>query len=255
MDPREAKIFTAILIAAGVLGIILVYFLFTILKSQRRHLALEKASLLVEMTTLENERKRIVADLHDELGPLLAVVKFQVSSLNTIDPRDVTVIEKAGAHLDKILERIREICNHLMPQVLLRKGLVIAIEEFLADQGERANVEISYQFDEPDIPAQAEVHIYRLMQEIIHNSLKHAEAKKIDVILKQEGKNLLIKVSDDGHGFVMSEMLKSSTGHGLKNIIHRVDILGGQVFLESEPGKGTVYKIEIPNNFHDENTD
>src|SRR5688500_12226345 len=111
MDPNETKIYNAILIAAGVLGIILIYFIITIIRNQRRHLKLQQANLLVEITTLENERKRIVADLHDELGPLLSVVKLHVMSLETNEKQNLELIEKANANLDDILDRIRDICN------------------------------------------------------------------------------------------------------------------------------------------------
>src|SRR3954467_736317 len=106
MDPHQTKIFYAILLAAAILGIIVLYFIFTIIRNQRRHLKLQQANLLVEITTLENERKRIVSDLHDELGPLLSVVKFQVSGLETRHPEDLKLIEKASTNLDNILDRI-----------------------------------------------------------------------------------------------------------------------------------------------------
>ncbi len=133
MDPNETKIYTAIMIAAGVLGIIVIYFIITIIRNQRRHIKMQQANLLVEMTTLENERKRIVTDLHDELGPLLSVVKFQIMGLETRAPEDLALIEKASNNVDDVLERIRAICNQLMPQALIRKGLIMAIKEFIAD--------------------------------------------------------------------------------------------------------------------------
>ena len=186
MDSHETKIYTAILIAAGILGIIVIYFIITIIQNQRRHVKMQQENLFVEITTLENERKRIVSDLHDELGPLLSVVKFQVSRLETRKKEDLELIGKASANLDDILQRMREICNHLMPQVLIRKGLLMAIKEFISDLDNKTPIKMKFTYDKTDIPAEAEVHIYRILQEIVHNAIKHSEADcmSIDILSK-----------------------------------------------------------------------
>src|SRR5262245_19620588 len=131
MDPNETKIYTVILIAGGVLGIILVYFIINIIRQQRRNLSLHNEKIQAEITTLENERKRIASDLHDDLGPLLSAVKLQINSVEVPDGEDQELIEKSSLYIDAILTRIREISNNLMPQVLSRKGLVIALREFI----------------------------------------------------------------------------------------------------------------------------
>jgi len=79
MDPEETKIYIAVLIAAAVIAVILIYFIYTILKQQRKNLTLHKEKIQAEIVTLEHERKRIASDLHDELGPLLSSVRMQIS--------------------------------------------------------------------------------------------------------------------------------------------------------------------------------
>lgn len=247
MDPQETKIFTAILIAAGVLGIVVVYFIITIVRNQRRHLKMQQANLLVEITTLENERKRIVSDLHDELGPLLSVVKFQVSSLETQDEEDIKLIEKANNNLDDILERIRGICNQLMPQVLIRKGLITAIQEFITEINNRIPIKMEFEHDQVTIPSETEIHLYRMIQEIVNNAIKHSGADKITIGINTSKDKLIIKIQDNGKGFNNEKVKRESTGLGLKNILSRVDILKGEMYLVSEPTRGTSFTIEIPN--------
>lgn len=246
MDSHETKIFATILIAAVILGIIVVYFIATIISNQRRHLRLQQANLLVEITTLENERKRIVSDLHDELGPLLSVVKFQVSSLETRDEEDVKLIDKASANLDDILQRIREICNELMPQVLLRKGLITALSEFVGELNNKTPLHIEFTAAEIDIRQDMQVHVYRIIQEIVQNAIKHANATILRLDVSQLHNKLVVTASDNGKGFATDQVARSAKGYGLKNILSRVDVLGGEVFLNSAAGKGTSYTIEIP---------
>jgi signal transduction histidine kinase len=247
MDPHQTKIFSAILVAASILGIIVIYFIITIVRNQRRHLKLQQANLLVEITTLENERKRIVSDLHDELGPLLSVVKFQVSSLETEQPEDLELIEKANENLDTILDRIRGICNELMPQVLIRKGLISALREYIHEVDIRSKISVDFSHDENiRIPDKAEIHLYRIIQEIINNALKHSNANTIIIHMSLKSDKLVTTISDDGKGFDSEAIGKESRGFGLKNILSRVNILKGDLYLASEPGKGTRYSIEIP---------
>lgn len=247
MDPHQTKIFYAILVAAAILGIIVSYFIISIVKNQRRHLKLQQANLLVEITTLENERKRIVSDLHDELGPLLSVVKFQVSSLDTDNAGDIEIIDKANHNLDTILERIRGICNHLLPQVLIRKGLLMAIHEYVSDMNGQAGMEIEFNYDKQlTLPAEAEIHLYRMIQEIINNAVKHSGASLLTINISAKNKKVVITIRDNGRGFNKEKIRSESRGFGMRNILSRVDILKGDLYLATEPGKGTTLMIEIP---------
>jgi len=246
MDSHETKIYHAILIAAGILGIVVAYFIFTIIRNQRRHLKLQHANLLVEITTLENERKRIVSDLHDELGPLLSVVKFQIMSLDTNEKEDLALIDKANANLDNILDRIRDICNQLMPQALIRKGLIMAINEFIGELDNKTPIQMSFKYEDVAIPADAEIHLYRMIQEIINNAIKHSGASKLDIKLFSDNNKLIVTINDNGKGFSTEQVKADNRGLGLKNILSRIDILEGELYLTSDSTNGTSYTIELP---------
>src|SRR6476620_1313384 len=130
MYPGETEIFIAILLASGILGIVIICFFAIIMRNHKKFLQLQHKQLKTEINALEKERKRIVSDLHDELGPLLAAVKLQITTLDTKFKRDIELIGKASDNLDNILSRMRGICNQMLPDVLTRKGLFTAMNEF-----------------------------------------------------------------------------------------------------------------------------
>src|SRR5690349_24197323 len=115
MGPHEKEFYQSLLIVVAVVGIILLYFIITIIRYQRRSLRLHKEKIQAEIDTLEKERRRIASDLHDELGALLAAVKLQINSLDTNEPGDQQVIQSSSQHIDTIIGKLREISNNLMP--------------------------------------------------------------------------------------------------------------------------------------------
>jgi two-component system, NarL family, sensor kinase len=247
MDTNETKIYTVILIAAVVLGIVLAIFIISIIRYQRKSLVLYKDKLQGEINTLENERRRIASDLHDEFGPLLSAVKLHISSVDIPDLDDQELIIHAGSHIDTIMSRIREIANNLMPVALLRKGLPEAIREFISHLRAVHSLKIIFECGE-DIQWEAdmEIHLYRIILEIIQNTIKHAWATELRIECCAAKQKLILTLADNGRGFEYSGVRKTSLGQGLKNIISRVEIIQGDIFIETAPGKGTQFIIEIP---------
>ncbi len=104
MDPQEARIYTAVIISAIVIGIIILYFALSIVRQQKRNVELQNSIILSEISALEKERARIAADMHDELSPVLSVVKFQVENTEVENNEGKLPLTKASAHLDDILK-------------------------------------------------------------------------------------------------------------------------------------------------------
>jgi signal transduction histidine kinase len=247
MDPQEKEVYIVIVIVAVLLGIIISYFLVTIIRHQRRNLDLHKAKILAEITTLENERKRIASDLHDELGPLLSAVKLQITNLESESQHDLLLIQKSSGHIDDIIKKLREISNNLMPNTLLRKGLIAAISDFISRLSDVHPLRIN--FDHPPemkLDQDKEINLYRILQEIIHNTLKHAQAKNLKIKLLTEKDQLILMTEDDGIGFNYNEKSKLSSGLGLLNLQSRTEVMGGEFTWVSDKGKGTKYLFEIP---------
>src|SRR5438552_3716503 len=105
MDTPQATIFTAIIITVIVLAIIITFFVVTLIHHHRRNIALYKSKILAEITTQEKERKRIAADLHDELGPILSAVKFKVNSLDLQNSEDESILVTVNSNIDNIIWR------------------------------------------------------------------------------------------------------------------------------------------------------
>ena len=133
MDTQEARIFIAIIISAVLIGVIILYFVITMIRQQKKNLALQKTHILAELQAMEKERSRIAADLHDDLGPGLSSVRFQIDHARRSGD-ETKQLAKASEQLDIYIERMREIAYNLMPSTLERKGLIPALEEFL-DRG------------------------------------------------------------------------------------------------------------------------
>lgn len=247
MDPKEGKIFTLVLIIGLTLGVIIAYFFITLARHNRRTKKLQRSLMLAELAAMEKERARIATDLHDEVSPILSVVKFQVDSVEAVSAEDRTQLQQASGFVDDMLQRIREISNNLMPSSLLKKGLVAALEEYFDKVEEATGLMIHFTCGVPLLlKEEVCVNIYRIIQEVIHNCQKHAKATEVFVTLEKQGVQLLILIRDNGIGFNLHKVAASSTGIGLRSIRNRAKILGGSMRLESEIGRGTAFLFRIP---------
>lgn len=247
MHPKEGQFYTAVIVAASVLGFIILYFIITMIKHQRNNVTLYKVKIKAEIAILENERRRIASDLHDELGPILSAVRMQINHLESPQESDRKIIDYANTHIDDIMKKIRAISYNLLPNTLVRKGLVKAVDEYINRLSEVHALNIRFTFDENlATPREQEINIYRVIQEIVHNTIKHAQAEQLKIELRNSGNNLLLTTADNGVGFTYDEQLKEGKGLGLITLQSRAEVLNARFLFKSEPGKGTNYFFEIP---------
>lgn len=199
----------------------------------------------------EEERKRIASDLHDRLGSMLATVKLLFSALDTkIDKaqeENTAQYIKANLLLDEACSEVRRISHNLSTGMVMSFGLVPALQE-LCDRVDQSGLIkcklMTYGMDER-LDQSVETGVYRIVQELFSNILKHAKAKHIVVQINHVEGSLNITVEDDGVGFNVEEK-KQSGGMGLKNLSKRATQLNGLYTVDSHPGKGTISIIEIP---------
>ena len=199
----------------------------------------------------ENERKRIAGDLHDSVGQLLSVTKYNISELadviKTKSSDEQELITNSMGMLDKACIEVRNISHNLMPGSLIRLGLVSAIKELL--HGFNNSEKLIIEFNSPEnynrLSEKVELAIYRIVQEILNNAIKHAKAHliKIDLQIIQSNLNLIIK--DDGIGF-NPDIIKVSNGIGWKNINSRLSMVNGTLKVKSGENKGTEISVIIP---------
>lgn len=222
------------------LAIIITFFIITMLRHHRRYVKLQKDRMVNEIAILENERKRMAYDLHDGLGPMLSSVKLNINSIETNSEEDKAIILKASHHIDDAIKNMRSISYNLLPVTLERKGLMEALNEFIEHSSVKSKLPIQlFIKHRVEIPKEKEIHIFRILQEIIHNSIKHAQAKNLYIGFGYEEERMVIFTKDDGIGFDVNKTKETSGGLGLKSIENRADILNCLVLIESSPGKGT----------------
>jgi len=195
----------------------------------------------------EKERKRIAQDLHDEVGAMLSVVKLNVGRIEKkseeLLAKELAVETKS--YLDEVITQVRQISRSLLPPSLEKLGLYFALEE-LANWINKSN-EIyidcwksgeQFRFDN-----KMELAVFRIVQELLNNSIKHSGADKIKLTARFSNNRLNVLLIDNGIGFNLEEKLNS--GLGLRNLESRSQILGAKFKMKSVPGKGTTAIISL----------
>lgn len=247
MDTSEKEFYSAFLIVLGITGLVLLYFIISVIRQHRRFKGLAKAKIYAEITTLERERKRISGDLHDEIGPLLSAVKLQINHLETEDPFQRGMIEKSSLYIDDVIKRMREISNDLLPSILVRRGLKVAIEDFLDKLRPGTSMVIESEINLSDrLPVDIEINLYRIIQEVVHNAVKHAKANRFRLELGLSNNLIRLATADNGVGFTEDIHSRKEAGLGLLNLQSRTEVMGGDFFCRTAHGQGTRYLFEIP---------
>lgn len=193
----------------------------------------------------EIERERIAKDLHDSLGGLLSTIKLKVDNLGLGTNGKSDEERKSTTDLiDAAVSEVRSISQNLQPGALSRLGLIPAINDLVNRYEIEGGPEITFQhFDIPTkMDQQVALGIYRIVQEILTNAIKHARASEILVQLNMEQDNIVIHVEDDGVGFETNE---SYSGMGMENIKSRVNYLKGSMEIDSRRDQGTSYLIHV----------
>ena len=209
------------------------------LKQQQR-IELGKALLEGE----ERERSRLARDLHDGLGGMLAGIKLNLSQMieakKSLDRDDLSqTVDRLGHSVSEL----RRIARNMMPESLLQSGLVVALKD-LCDEATLPGLKVSFRaFDiHEHFPAQVQVMIYRIVQELVYNAVKHSEASRIIVQCSQTDDMFFITVEDNGKGFSLNRV--PDTSRGLHNIRSRVRLLNGKMDIDSSQ-EGTNINIEL----------
>jgi signal transduction histidine kinase len=203
------------------------------------------AKLLVEGQ--EEERKRIATELHDGLGVLLSATRMQFSTISDKSPENKVLIEKATRMLEQASGDVRKISHNMMPGLLTKLGFYEAVEDLFEHIGDTKdlNAVCRIEGDQERLAENKEIMLYRIVQEMVNNSLKHAEARNIELNIKVLPEMLEMKYSDDGKGFDIATKMESGS-IGLKSIQSRVNFLNGKIEVESKPGEGVQYALQVP---------
>ena len=201
----------------------------------------------------EDERQRIANDLHDRLGSILATVKMHFNTfddtVNTMPEQSVKQYKRANTLLDEACEEVRKISHNLSTGMIMNFGLIPALHDLCESVESSGTIScklLSYGIHDR-LDAHIEISIYRIVQELFSNILRHSQAKSVTIQLNMIAHMLTVTVEDDGIGFDISEHSKYR-GLGLKSISLRTEKLNGNFTIDSTPGKGTIAILEIPVN-------
>ncbi len=199
----------------------------------------------------ENERNRFSQELHDGLGPMLSTVKlyFQWLSETKEVAKQKRISETGLQNINEAIQAVREISNSLSPRILINMGLIAALKHLCHRINETKKLSIELNCDhERRYDSSSEITIYRIISELINNTIKYAQAKKVIINFKHnyEKKNLIINYSDDGKGFDFDKVLQARKGLGINNMIQRISTLKGVINFDTGVGKSLNVKIELP---------
>lgn len=211
---------------------------------EKRNLVIQhqREQLRAVIITQEEERKRIAQDLHDDISSKLNIVSLNSHLLNTPNLLDNEISEITKNIIDlvgKALDNTRRIAHDLLPPVFDQFGLDAGVEELCLEFNSSKAVQVDYinqvEFDRKD--NDRHLHVFRILQELMNNSLRHGKAKNINVLFESKNGCVSCKYSDDGLGFDVNSK-ENKNGLGMKNIESRVDLLNGMITFESELNKG-----------------
>ena len=209
----------------------------------------ENQGLVKEETIIEKERKRIARDLHDTVSQELFAAHMILSGVSQqalkLDREKMqTQLQSVAAILETAQKDLRVLLLHLRPVELEEKSLVEGIQILLKELEDKSDLKVSLKQNVSKLPKKIEEHIFRILQELISNTLRHAQASCLDVYLYQTDVELQLKVVDNGIGFQLGSL--DDLSYGLRNIKERVEDMAGTVQLLAAPKQGLAVDIRIP---------
>jgi len=220
-------------------------------KLQRMEQDQQKLLLNASIRLQEEERQRIAADLHDDAGPLLATARLYLNEnlVNLDKSTQLQSIYNAKQIIDDTIQLIRNISHSLMPPTLKNFGLESAVNDLFQKISGSGSMNASSRFHDykERLQAENELIIFRVIQELVNNILKHSNASFIHLTQNTSGNKFFIRLHHDGRGITQNDfnkLNKSNVGLGLKNIQSRLKVLHGKIFFEKDMSQ-TYYKVTI----------
>ncbi|HLX12097.1 MAG TPA: sensor histidine kinase, partial [Bacteroidota bacterium] len=206
------------------------------------------------IANVESERKRIAGEIHDSLGQNLLVVKNILETGAEPLPREnqtKKALTRALEMIGQTVQEARTLSHTLHPLILEELGLTKALQLLVRKSAESFGFECIPVIEDVDgaFSAEAEVHLFRIVQECLNNIVKHAHATKVTIYVRRLSRTLEIVIEDNGAGFDVGKQESTSEkigGFGRKNMKERARLLHADITVTSSPGKGTVVRVRCP---------
>lgn len=210
-----------------------------------------KQLLEASIQTQEQVRRQLGGDLHDDVGAHLSTVRLSLGMLErTIDNTDLHKehLQSTQNLVNDLVTKVRALSKELVPSTLDNFGLSMALQDFTHLVSSHTGVQVSLQQISPigRYAQQVELSLYRTVQELVNNALKHAQATEIKVVFAEVNNQLNVEVSDNGVGFDATVLNEPNRGIGLRNIESRLSVINGTINLDIAKGKGSRFEIKVP---------
>lgn len=232
------------LAAIAAVAVLLVFAGGLMLNVREHRLADSKQKELTQriVTLQEEERSRVARELHDGISQLLVSIKFQFElaehKLQSGEGKPLEVLRKGLHNLGGAIAEVRRISHDLRPTLLDDLGLAVALENLLTDSATRTGMMVNLRIDPvtDDLPENTALTFFRIAQEALTNIERHAQASQVEATLCEEDGKLRLIISDNGVGFNIDRIGRRDCGIGLRNMRERIEYMGGEFQIESEPG-------------------
>jgi two-component system NarL family sensor kinase len=218
-------------------------------RQKARVLALRQENIAALIQGEQQERSRLARDLHDGLGQLLSTARINVAALEGDLPVEEQVFaNNALTMIDKAVTEVRNVSHNLIPDALGRQGLDAALEEMVADLNRANGPCLRLKLEHPPKTMNPDEHfaLFRLLQELLTNAMRHADASEIWILGKPMDKGYLLEVGDNGKGFDPKTIAASPKGIGTQNIAARLAFLDASMEVDAHLGKGSRFIIHLP---------
>ena len=230
--------------------LILLLFLFIFYKGsswvQKNFLREHNGRMEAEVLSMERERKRVAADLHDETGGIIYDLLRKAEEIEPKDIKSEMLLADLRLKIREMDESVQDIAEGLLPTNLKQYGLNAAITELARQRTGISGLDITLELKETeDMEEERLLHIYRAIQECVSNSIKHSKATRLHISTDSKYGNMVVTVTDNGIGFDAEKPEEQSKGLGLHTIFNRIRFLGGEVYLNSREGCEWLFFIPI----------
>lgn len=206
----------------------------------------EKQLLQTQLEIQEQTFQNISQELHDNVGQVLSVIKLSINTINLNDTNTAKeqLIESKNL-LTQVIQDLRDLSKTLNTDYINEIGLANAIEQqlLLLQKTGLYKTELIVNGTDEKYQLQRELVVFRIVQELLNNIVKHADANSISIAMTYESEKLLVTVTDNGKGFDTAE---TKTGLGLRNMLNRMTLINGFITVSSQPKEGTIATIELP---------
>ncbi|MGK0252036.1 MAG: signal transduction histidine kinase [Gammaproteobacteria bacterium] len=217
---------------------------------------MKQAQIEAAISSQEKERKRFARDLHDGFGQLISVLNLNLATLQNQPAKRQEVFDNSTEILDQMYKELKDICFNLMPETLIKNGIVDATQEFAdrVNAADKIQIETNFFGLEERLTDVQEISLYRITQEWVNNVIKYSDAQNITIQLTKDEEELNLLIEDNGMGFDKSKLTRGS-GNGWKNLNSRANLIKGELELDTLVGRrGSTLIVVAPAYVANQNT-